>query len=372
MDVETVAKAALAIGAPLATVIRLGGRQRRLRNDIRENLALVEDVEKHDLLRNYSLASGWLQGRIALDVARLTGQQLDNPKKPINKGSLVFGLILTLAFAAWTYSLNRDAFVWYSVFPGVVAVVCGLAVVGMFTDREVPQEDDSEHPPGAVRAPTETASERIATSMSIAASGGADDRLEEGGQADVVLRFLKLMQLGAYEAGLALADENWARCRVHAWLWNNQASFGDDPTDLSRLAEEMLRERNQNETWRDFLQVEASQFVETWGSLDFDQYGIASRRRRISADLDMVILAPVGSSGGYFVLTATALPNAFTFLVTRTSDGWRVSNHLGIAPPVPAWPPVWWVTDDPFIAALPEDAGEAAASGEASSLEIAT
>jgi hypothetical protein len=141
MDLEAIAKALVTFGAPLAALITVGGRRRRLRNDIKENLALIEEVEKHDSLREHTLASGWLQGRIALDIAKLTGHDFDASKKPIPSGPVVSAFVITVAFAFWTYFINRDAFQWYSVFPGIVSGLSALAFIGAFMNREIPPEE---------------------------------------------------------------------------------------------------------------------------------------------------------------------------------------------------------------------------------------
>jgi hypothetical protein len=101
------------------------------------------------------------------------------------------------------------------------------------------------------------------------------------------------------------------------------------------------------EVWADFVAIESDQFISVWGPLNTDHYGAASHRRRIAADYDLVILAPTGKSGGYFVTSATVVPNALKFVVHRETAGWLISNHLGTAPPSPGWPPAWWDPEDP-------------------------
>jgi hypothetical protein len=169
-----------------------------------------------------------------------------------------------------------------------------------------------------------------------------------------VYRFIQLLQLGDYKSAVSSADDDWILCRVQSWLWNHRSHFGEDAKELDRLAEAMLQEREGNSTWDDFTKAEVSQFTAVWGSIDLSQYGAASRRRRLARDMDLVILAPVGSTGGYFVMSATVLPDALTFVVVRKGSEWKISNHLGSAPPVPGWPPVWWSSSDPAIADLPE------------------
>jgi hypothetical protein len=360
-DVEGITKTALTIGAPLATVVGIGSHKRRLRGEIRDNLALAEQIAESQALSSLGLAAGWLHGRIALDIARLTDQKLGENKKPVPWGSVFVAATLAIVFGFWTYWLNRDTFVWYSTFPGCVAALFAIAVAGMFLNRDQSPEELGTLPPGAVAAPTSTASEQIATGLAIAAAGGIDDRLAPGGQADVALRFARLLQLGAYAAALDLAEENWTLCRLKAWLWNNREHFGPTTEELDALVDDILDPGREeaHPLMADFFASEVHQFVTAWESVDFDQYGVASNRRRIAADLDLVIFAPVGKSGGYFITEATAIPNAMTFLVRHTASGWKVANHLGIAPPVASWPPIWWSTVDPAIANLPDPYAQA-------------
>ena len=92
-----------------------------------------------------------------------------------------------------------------------------------------------------------------------------------------------------------------------------------------------------------------------WGPVDPEKWGAASRRRRLARDYDLVVLAPVGETGGYFVNTATALPQAMTFVMHNVNGAWLVANHIGSAPPRPGWPPAWWATNDPTVEALTDD-----------------
>lgn len=354
MDPEGIAKSVVAVVAPLATLVRVGGRRRRLRNEIRENLALLGDLEKDDVLREHTPAAGWLQGRIALDVARLTGRPLGAPKKPIPWGSVVAAAVLTLVFGLWTLYIIRNGFVWYSVFPGTLAFLMAISIMGMTTNRELPPDETGELPAGATPIGSDSASDQIATPVSLAAAGRVDERFGPTGQVGVVLSFFRAMREGRYEDGLSYADEDWTLCRIQAWLWNNTGQLGRDIERMQLLAESLLRERAPAEVWADFVTGEARTFIEAWGSLDPDAYGASSRRRRLSREHDLVVLAPVGRNGGYFVTEATVLPNALIFVVRRTNDGWLVANHVGTAPPQPGWPPIWWTTSDPAVEALPD------------------
>lgn len=223
-DIDAVTQAIVAIATPLVAIIGVGSRKRRLRNDIKENLALVESVQKNDVLREHTPALGWLQGRIAVDIARLSGQPLGTPKRPIPRGSLIVAVIFAVGFGAWTYLIVQDNFVWYAVFPGVASAVMVISILGMFSNRDMPP--DEELPVGATPIRQGDAQEQVATAVALAASGGADGRFDSGGQVDVVDRFVRSAQNGNYAEAVQLADENWVRCRVQAWLWNNRSAFG--------------------------------------------------------------------------------------------------------------------------------------------------
>ena len=357
MDPQAIAQAVTAILVPLATLIGLASRRRRLRSEIRENLALLQEIEKDDVLSTHTPACGWIQGKVALDVAKLTGVSLGTPKKPIPKGSVVFATLLALGFSFWTYYIVRNGFIWYSVFPGIVAFLLFVSVLGMVTNRELPPEATGELPPGAVPVRTDTASEQVASAVAIASSGPADERFSDSGQVGVAYSFLGSMREGRFEDGLVYADRNWLLCRVQSWLWGNRDTFGLDIDELQRLAEDLVEKRMPSEVWKQFVTSETSNFTTAWMTLSPDKVGAASRRRRVARDYDLVILAPIGESGGYFVNQATMLPKALTFVMHLLQGRWLVANHVGTAPPIPGWPPAWWTSDDPAIDALPDGDG---------------
>ncbi|MFG1621172.1 hypothetical protein [Kribbella sp. NPDC049227] len=341
MDVDSVIQAATAILVPLGTLIGVGSRRRRLRHEVRENLSLIKELEQNKVISHHSPAVAWLHGRVAIDVARLAGQRLGVAKKPIPWGSVSLAGVLALVFGWWTWYLDRDQFVWYSVFPGVVAFLMLVSVIGMIANRE--QAVDPELPEGAVPVQAEGL-EQVAAPVVLAATGAVDSRFDPDMQVGVSYRFLRAMREGLYEDGLELADRNWLYCRVQSWLWNNRSEFGEDVERLDSLADSMVERRDPVELWTDFIAIESARFVEVWGPIDPDNYGAASKRRRISEDYDVVVLAPLGSSGGYYVETATQLRNALVFVLHNDNGKWLISNHIGNAPPTPGWPPAWWDT----------------------------
>ena len=135
---DTLVQAIAGVVASLISLITFFSRRRRLRNEIRENLALVQELDKDEILKEHSPASLWLRGKITIDVAKLSGQPLGTPKKPVSKSSVFFSSVLCLGLSYWTYDINCYAFAWYSLIPGVFAFLFAVSVYGMFVNREIP------------------------------------------------------------------------------------------------------------------------------------------------------------------------------------------------------------------------------------------
>lgn len=359
MDFEAIAKAAAIVVTPLAAVIGIGGRRRRLRAEVRENLALVEVLRKDAIFGQHTPTVGWLAGRIVIDIARLTGQPLGPKKKPIQWGSVVFAALLGLATGYWTYLINREGFVWYSVFPGTFALSMLISIAGMTTNRQLPADPDL--PPGATPVRSDTTEEQIASSVQLAGSGLDREMFEDAGQVGVALRFIALMRESKYDQALALADSNWSLCRIQARLWNMHLEGTLTRESLPDLADSLHRRHEPADFWDGYVAAEGQQIADAWRQLDPSNLGAASRRRRMARNYDLVVLAPLGASTeGYFVTEATMIPNAVAFLMHKVNGHWLVSNHVGTAPPTPGWPPTWWTSLDRSFDDLPEEAGAAA------------
>ena len=356
MELSEVAKFVAAIGTPLATLVGVGGRKRRLRNAIRENLELLEKLGEDEVIRDHTLARAWLQGRVTLDVARLAGQPLGAPKKPVQKGSVALATVLALGFGSWTWFIARDGFVWYSVFPGTVAFLFVISVFGMTTNRELPTDEAESLPAGATPVQADSAQDEIAAAVHFAATGDDPGRFAEGGAAWTALQFVERARTQDYASTVMLAEDNWCLCRVQSWVWNNRESLEDGTGDLTALAADLAEKRSSHPLWAEFAASESDQFAKAWGPFAPDAVGAASKRRRVSGDSEAVIIAPLSGAGrnGYFVTQPTLVQGAVTLLMRRTGGRWLLASHLALAPPQPGMPPIWWNTGDPAIDALPE------------------
>lgn len=154
MNLDAIAQAVAVVLTPLISLISFFSRRRRLRTEIRDNLSLLQELDKDEVLREHSLASMWLRGKITVDVAKLSGQPLGTPKKPVPKGSVVFASLACIGLSLWTYYIDRNSFIWYSIIPGVFAALFAISAFGMFTDRELPpaEEASSKEPDPSLAA----------------------------------------------------------------------------------------------------------------------------------------------------------------------------------------------------------------------------
>ncbi|WP_406074165.1 hypothetical protein [Micromonospora sp. NBC_01638] len=345
MDINAIVQAVTAIATPLAAVATVLSRRQRLRKDIRENLSLAEEIEKNDTLREHTPAALWIHGRITLDVARLTGQKLGTPKKPVPVSSLILAAITCVGFGLWTYFIVRNGFQWYSVFPGVVSALMLISIMGMFMNRELPPAQDPTLPPGATPVAAMDEGEKIARRMTLSEEG-MSERFADNGPVGVVYRFLAAAQEGRHEDWLLAVDQNWIHCRVQTWLWENVDHSDGDLARMDKLADLLAREGQPRETWESFLTDERKHLQDLWQGVDIDKLGAGSAQRKIGPNFELVILAPTGETDGYIVQSATIVRGAYTFVVHKDKNSWKVANHVGTASPSPGWPPAWWTTSE--------------------------
>ena len=137
----------------MGTVAGVASRRRRLRAEIKENLALIGDLEKSEVLREHTPVVGWLQGKVLLDVARLANVTLETGKTPIPWGPVTFAAFSLVGFGGWTYWLDHDGFVWYFIFPATVAFLMFISMLGVATNRQKPPDQTVEPKSGQTVEP---------------------------------------------------------------------------------------------------------------------------------------------------------------------------------------------------------------------------
>lgn len=326
-------------------LFKFGARQAANRDQIRGTLALIQDVEKNDFLRDNTAALAWLQGKVVVDIAKLAHVSLATEKQPLNIPSLLVTGLGSLGFGWWTYSLNSTGFAWPSLITGLLAILFMMSFSGQFLNREIPPNEAL--PPGAVELRTETASEQVASLvLSGAEIGGVDQDVDDVRSAALVV--FGLLQHGNYEDALKLTDPDWLEGRLRSWLWNEGRLANTPPViaNVTRILADMIARRGAHEQWQAFIEFESSAFETSLRS--FGRVGAGNRRRQVAPNLETVVLASVGDTDGYWIADAAAVPG-LRFLMRRHEDGWKLLNDVAGAPPLLSWPPVWWTVNDPSI-----------------------
>lgn len=182
-------------------------------------------------------------------------------------------------------------------------------------------------------------------------------RFERDQQIGVAIAFLEALGSSRFEDAWQLADADWRRCRVQAWLWNNRDHFGSDESVLDEMTESILNDTT-SRIARDFMDIERKQFAEVWGGIDSSKYGAASRRRIVGPAYEVVVLIPLdGYPDGLIVRAETMVRGAIIVLVHWTDAGWKVATIGAEAAPRPGWPPSWWMRHDPASIRWFEEAG---------------
>lgn len=174
-------QAVAAVAAPLISLITFFSRSRRLRAGIRDNLALIKELDEDQVLREHSPAALWLRGKVEIDVAKLAGQPIGNPKKPIPWTAIVFAVIFCGGLSFWTYYLDRNQLSWFSLITGSFAFLFAISIYGMFSNRELPSASEERAPVSAAeKADFETIANLSSANGNSDASAGPD-----GGRVDL-------------------------------------------------------------------------------------------------------------------------------------------------------------------------------------------
>jgi hypothetical protein len=149
--VEALIKAASDVLAAILARLGFVGRPRR-RAAIHDDLALLREIEAHPDFGRDSWPHNALLNHIAIEIGKFSGVEFKRRRK-IQWGSIALYAIIGAPLGYLTYTLTDDGFVWYAVFPGFVALMMGLATLGMLfaPEPEAPIDapDESEDRPEA-------------------------------------------------------------------------------------------------------------------------------------------------------------------------------------------------------------------------------
>ncbi|MFY9580127.1 MAG: hypothetical protein WAQ33_12465 [Gaiellaceae bacterium] len=140
---ETLVKSIAEFFAAILGMIGFVGKPRR-RASIRDDLQLLTELTEHPDFGAGSWPHQALMNRVALDVARLAGVPLN--QRRIQWSSVILALLVGLPLGYWTFNLNQDGFQWYSLFPGIIAGLMAIALLGMFlpsSEDSPPEEEES-------------------------------------------------------------------------------------------------------------------------------------------------------------------------------------------------------------------------------------
>jgi len=123
-----------------AIIARFGyvGRPRR-RTNIRDELKLLDEIRSSQAFGVESESAHHLSSHISNEIARYSGVVR---KRKVPWGTVIISAIIGLPALYLTFTLVQDGFVWYSIFPGLVAaffVIGGLGVLFTGDDSEQPE-----------------------------------------------------------------------------------------------------------------------------------------------------------------------------------------------------------------------------------------
>jgi hypothetical protein len=121
--------------AAIFGVVGFMGKPRR-RAGIRDDLHLLEELAEHEDFGRGSWPHQALMHRVSLDVAKLSGVPLGK-RRPWP--SVILAILIGVPLGYWTYVINQNGFQWYSVFPGIVAALMGVSLLGMLFPSEEEQ-----------------------------------------------------------------------------------------------------------------------------------------------------------------------------------------------------------------------------------------
>lgn len=164
-----------------------------------------------------------------------------------------------------------------------------------------------------------------------------DPELIPADAVETVLRFINLVWAERNLRGAwVLVDDLFRQCWVQQWLYPMRDQARADGFDPDDVVAAFCRSMVNHPLWEPFERTQIRNLL-SWG--DLQNWNIPSHRRRVTEDVDLVILVPTKPPGG-FIPPHSFLGDGLSILVRETREGWRVlnlsSDHVI---PEPGWPP---------------------------------
>ncbi|MFG3309665.1 hypothetical protein [Streptomyces wuyuanensis] len=125
-----------------------------------------------------------------------------------------------------------------------------------------------------------------------------------------------------FEAVWKLTAPERQRTRARAWLERNPQLV--PAADIERTIERLVRGTAPEPLRSGFAAAELKAYVESFGHLDTDQMGAASRPRVIGPDAELVLLAQLGQERMDF--TEPILVPSVMFLMHLVQNRWLVAD----------------------------------------------
>jgi hypothetical protein len=129
--------------AALLRAVGVVGTPRR-REGIHKDLQLLKELEAQPAFEHGSRAHSLLTGRINREIEFLCGQK--GTKRKANWGASALSTVIWASFGYLTWRLDRDGFVWYSIFPLIVAGLFLVASIGLLRELEEGSEQTEDSP----------------------------------------------------------------------------------------------------------------------------------------------------------------------------------------------------------------------------------
>lgn len=122
---------------------------------------------------------------------------------------------------------------------------------------------------------------------------------------------------------------------------------------MQSLAEELSKVQSEHPLWPTFINSERNELLKGISGTPPDRWAMASRRRCVGPGYELFVFSSLSDEyrHGLEVRAPTLVPNSLSVLMHLTPDGWQLAAFTAEAPPLPGWPPAWWIKYDPVAEA---------------------